>query len=171
MRITTHGNDLLITDQSLGFGAFLVTMGAFLVVSALSRFLGDDPLQVMTFVSLAAGAYAIKMGMARLVATQLIVDLDEKLVITRRWSILKTDNQRIPFDAVLGFDITPDGQEKGTSLSIRTTRGDVPASGGAKAVRAAWVEVIDAIEVHMGRKARPDENSDEKAPRADRYDP
>jgi hypothetical protein len=150
MRITTHGNDLLITDQSIGFGAALLSIGVLLLVSCLDRLISGGGVGAAVFAG-GAGALAIKLGFARLVATQLIVDPEDRLIITRRWSFLGADDQRIPFDAVNGFNILPDGKDKGTWLMIDTTRGPVPASGGAKAVRAAWEEVIAAVEAHMQR--------------------
>lgn len=148
MRITTHGNDLLITDQSLGFGAALLSIGVLLIVSCIDRLISGGSVSSALF-SGAIGALGIKLGFDRLVATQLIVDPDEQLVITKRWSFMGADIQRIPFDAVQGFAIVPQGADKGTQLMINTTRGTVPATGGAKAVRAAWEEVVLAVEAHM----------------------
>lgn len=150
MRITTHGNDLLITDQSIGFGAALLSIGVLLIVSCIDRLIGDGSISAALF-SGAIGALSVKLGLARLVATQLIIDPDDRLVITKSWSFMGANVQRIPFDAVIGFDIVPEGRDKGTRLMIKTTRGVVAASGGVKAVRAAWQEIIDAVEAHMQR--------------------
>lgn len=148
MRITTHGNDLLITDQSVGFGAALLSIGVLLIVSCIDRLISGGSISSALFAGL-MGALGIKLGLARLVATQLIVDPDERMVITKRWSFMGADIQRIPFDAVQGFEIVPEGKDKGTRLMINTTRGAVPATGGVKAVRAAWQEIILAVEAHM----------------------
>lgn len=153
MRITSHGNDLLITDQSIGFGAMLLSVGVLLIVSSIDRLISGGSIS-SALVSGIIGVVGIKLGLGRLVATQLIVDVDERLVITKRWSFMGADVQRIPFDAVKGFDIVPEGRDKGTRLMIKTTRGDVPATGGVKAVRAAWQEIIDAVEAHMA-SAKP----------------
>lgn len=151
MRITTHGNDLLITDQSLSFGAALLSIGVLLVVSCLDRLISGGSVSSALF-SGVIGALGIKLGLDRLIATQLIVDPDERLVITKRWSFMGADVQRIPFDAVEGFEIVPEGKDKRTQLMINTTRGAVPATGGVKAVRAAWQEIIEAVEAHMVAK-------------------
>lgn len=148
MRITTHGNDLLITDQSIGFGAALLSVGVLLIVSFIDGLICGGSLSAALFSS-GAGIVAIRLGFTRLVATQLIIDPEDQLIITKRWSFMNTDAQRIPFDAVIGFNIVPEGQDRGTKLMIQTTRGDVVASGGVKAVRAAWEEVITAVEAHM----------------------
>lgn len=153
MRITTHGNDLLITDQSIGLGAALLSVGVLLIVSCIDGLISGGGLSAAVF-SGGAGIVAIRLGFTRLVATQLIIDPEDKLIITKRWSFMNTDAQRIPFDAVIGFDIVPEGQDRGTRLMINTTRGAVVASGGVKAVRAAWEEVITAIEAHMA-SAKP----------------
>lgn len=150
MRITTHGNDLLITDQSLGFGAALLSLGILLVVSCVDRLISGGSVS-SALLSGAIGALGIKLGLARLVATQLIIDPDEQRVATKRWSFMGADIQQIPFDAVEGFEIVPEGKDNGTRLMIKTSRGTVPASGGIKAVRAAWEEIILAIEAHMAR--------------------
>lgn len=157
MRITTHGNDLLVTDQSVGFGALLAAVGVLLVTTAIAGTFSGGPLAISTFLYLLVGGGAIKLGLDRLVATQLIVDPDDKLVITKRWSFMGANVQRIPFSAVQGFTIEPEGKDKRTVLMIQTTRGPVPGAGGARGVRAAWEEVVTAIEVHMGRRvAKPD---------------
>lgn len=151
MRITHHGNDLLVTDQSLGLGAFLLTIGVVLLVTALSRMADGLFLSLATAFYTLAAVFCIRGGLVRLVATQLIVDPDEKLVITKHWALRGTNVQRIPFDAVQGFSIEPEGEQNKTSLVIKTTRGPVAASAGTKAVRAAWEEVVSAVERHMGR--------------------
>lgn len=150
MRITTHGNDLLITDQSLGFGAALLSVGILLVVSCIDGLISGGSVS-SALLSGAIGALGIKLGLARLVATQLIIDPDEQRVVTKRWSFMGADIQHIPFDAVQGFEIVPEGKDKGTRLMIKTSRGNVPASGGIKAVRAAWEEIILAIEAHLAK--------------------
>lgn len=155
MRITTHGNDLLITDQSVAFGAALLSVGVLLIVSCIDRLISSGSVSSALLAG-AIGALGVKLGLARLVATQLIVDPDERMVITKRWSFMGADMQRIPFDAVLGFEIVPEGQDKGTQLMISTTRGAVPATGGVKAVRAAWQEIILAVEDHMAGAERQD---------------
>lgn len=150
MRITTHGNDLLITDQSIGLGAALASGGVLLLVSCLEGLISGGSL-VLPLLSGLAGALGVKIGLGRLAATQLIIDPDAQQVITRRWSFMGSDVQRIPFDAVKGFDIVPEDRDRGTQLMIETTRGKVPASGGIKAVRSAWQDVIIAIQAHMER--------------------
>ncbi|MFK7791789.1 MAG: hypothetical protein AB8B88_03860 [Devosiaceae bacterium] len=159
MRITHHGNDLLVTDQSLGLGAFVLTFGVLFLVAAASRLVGGDILSGGTLFYVVAGLLLLKWGADRLVATQLIVDVDKKMLVTKRWSFRGTNVQRIPFEAVDGFAIEPEGQDKKTSLVIQTSRGPVPASGGAKGVRAAWEEIIAAVETHMGRRPEPDHSS------------
>ena len=151
MRITTHGNDLLVTDQALGLGAFLLTLGVFLLVAALERAIGGALLTLPTITYALAGAFGVRGGLARLVASQLIVDTDRQLLIARRWGFSGTDVQRIPFDAVQGFTISPPDRDKGTELVIETSRGPVHASAGMKGPRAAWLDVIAAVEAHMGR--------------------
>lgn len=152
MRITHHGNDLLVTDQSLGLGAFVLTFGVFALVAAIGRLVGGDLLSAGTLFYAVAGALMVKFGMERLVATQLIVDPDKKMLITKSWSFRGTGVQRIPFDAVEGFSIEPEGQDKKTLLMIQTSRGPVPGSGGSKGARQAWEEIVAAVEVHMGRR-------------------
>lgn len=151
MRITTHGNDLLVTDQSLGLGAFLLAMGVLLLVAAIDRALGGSLLSVATAFYAVVGLVAVKGGLNRLVATQLIVDTDRNLLIAKRWALSGTDIQRIPFQAVEGFSIEPPGQNRRTELLIHTSRGPVRGSGGTKGAREAWEEVVAAVEAHMGR--------------------
>jgi hypothetical protein len=153
MRITTHGNDLLVTDQALGLGAFLLTFGVIFLAAAMGRVVDGNLVSGATAFYALAGLWLVKLGFDRLVATQLIVDMDRKLVIAKRWSVVGTNVQRIPFDAVQGFSIEPAGQDTRTELVIETSRGPVPASGGAKGVRQAWEEVVAAVETHMGRRS------------------
>ncbi len=153
MRITHHGNDLLVTDQSLGLGAFVLTFGVFALVAALSRVMAGDVLSGGTLFYVVAGAAMVKFGVDRLVATQLIVDPDKKMLVTKSWSFRGTGIQRIPFEAVEGFSIEPEGEDKKTLLMIQTSRGPVPGSGGSKGARAAWEEIVAAVETHMGRRA------------------
>ncbi len=158
MRITTHGNDLLVTDQSVGFGALLTAVGVLAVTTAAANTFSSGQFVISTLVYLLLGGGAIKLGVDRLVATQLIVDPDDKLVITKRWSFVGTNVQRIPFSAVRGFTIEPEGRDQRTVLMIQTTRGPVQGAGGARGMRAAWEEVVAAVEAHMGRRAaKPDD--------------
>lgn len=155
MRITTHGNDLLVTDQSLGWGAFLLTLGVASLAAALGRVVDGNLVSSATAFYAIAGLALVKLGFDRLVATQLIVDMDKKLVVAKRWGVAGTNVQRIPFEAVDGFSIEPEGRDAKTELFIQTSRGPVLASGGTKGVRQAWEEVVTAVEIHMGRRAKP----------------
>lgn len=148
MRISTHGNDLLITDQSLGLGAALVSGGALLLVSSLDQLLSGGTL-IQALITGALGCLGILLGLRRLSASQLIVDPDEQAVVTKQWSFVGTQVQRYRFHDVQGFEILPEGKDKGTQLMIRTSSGLVPAVGRVKAMRAAWQEVIGAIQAHM----------------------
>ena len=149
MRITRHGNDLLVTDQSLGLGAFVLTLGVFSLVAVLARLADGQLLSLGTAAYALAGVLLVSAGLRRLVATQIIIDPDDRLVITKHWSFAGTNIQRIPFAAVTGFAILPEGEAHRTDLVIRTTRGDVVASAGRKGARAAWEEVIAALDGHM----------------------
>lgn len=160
MRITTHGNDLLVTDQSLGLGAFVLSLGVLFLAAALGRVVDGNMLSSATAFYLVAGLFALKTGFDRLVATQLIIDMDKKLVVAKRWGVAGTNVQRIPFEAVDGFSIEPEGQNKRTELFIQTSRGPVLASGGTKGVREAWEEVVAAVETHMGRRVAPSDASE-----------
>ncbi len=159
MRITHHGDDLLVTDQSLGLGAFLVALGVLFLVAAASRLVDGQVFAFGTLIYVVAGLGAVKFGMDRLVATQIIVDRDEALLIAKRWSISGTQQQRIPFDAVTGFTIEPEGQAAKTELFVQTTRGPVCLSGGSKAVREAWQDIQLAVETHMA-DAQPAASAD-----------
>ncbi|MBV6658182.1 MAG: hypothetical protein KI785_10500, partial [Devosiaceae bacterium] len=74
---------------------------------------------------------------------------DAQKVIVKRWSFAGADVQRIPFEAITGYAIEPEGQDKKTRLTIQTNRGDVAASGGMLGARAAWDEVVAAMRAHM----------------------
>lgn len=157
MRISKHGDDLLITDQSLGMGAFLTTLGAFLLANAIGD-LFAGPVQGQgaglgwsTVAFALIGLVLLRIGIERLAARQLIIDPQERLITTRHWRIASTQVHRIPFDAVENFEIVPVGRT--TSLMIATSQGRVPALGGSRAAREAWDQVIEAITVHMGRRA------------------
>lgn len=130
----------------------MVAIGVFLLAAALGRLTDMTTfMQPGTLAYFVIGSYLIWSGMRRLVATQLIVDPDRRIVVAKRWTISGADVQRIPFGAVTGFAIVPEGEEKKTSLVIQTTRGDVIGSGGMKGARAAWEEIIAAIDAHMNK--------------------
>jgi predicted anti-sigma-YlaC factor YlaD len=160
MRITTHGNDLLVTDQSLGLGAFLIALGVILLAAALGRLVDGALVSAATVFYTLSGLMALKVGFDKLIATQLIVDRDRELVIAKRWAVTGTQVQRIPFEAVSGFAIEPEGRDARTELFIHTSRGPVLVSGGTKGVRQAWEEVVDAVESHMGRRSGASESTE-----------
>ncbi|MEM1286834.1 MAG: hypothetical protein AAGH60_00635 [Pseudomonadota bacterium] len=150
MRISRHGNDLLVTDQSLGLGAFFATVGTFFLVNAASRALNPETLiSFGTGFYLLAGAYLIWDGLNRLIATQIVADPDTKTLIVKRWAFSGTSNQKIPFGSITGFSILPEGEDRKTHLYVQTSRGDVQASGGKRGSRAAWEEVATALRNHM----------------------
>ena len=153
MRISHHAGDLLVTDQTIGSGGLLAAAGALGLTMGLGQLFGDQGFSLGVLTLCALSAAAIKFGLDRLAAMQLVVDMDTREVITRHWSFRGSDTQRIPFSAVDGFTIEPEGQDRKTQLFIQTTRGPVGVGAGMKAIRPAWEEIIKAVEAHMQGEA------------------
>ncbi|MGD1887373.1 MAG: hypothetical protein ACFB01_09690 [Cohaesibacteraceae bacterium] len=152
MRITAHGNDLLVTDQSLGLGAFLVALGTFGLVATLSALIDGNALAPSTAFYALGGAWAVWYGLHRLVATQLIIDPDEQTVAVKRWTIGKATSQRIPLTDLDRFAIEPEEAETKTHLVVYAKGDKPPMVVGLHAHRAAWEEIITAINEHLKGK-------------------
>ncbi|MEM6711332.1 MAG: hypothetical protein AAF590_03520 [Pseudomonadota bacterium] len=149
MRISDHSGDLLVTDQTIGSGGLLAAAGTVGLVTGLSQLLTGLGLSIGVAALCLLSAAAIKLGLDRLSAMQIIVDRDTREVVTKHWSFRGSDTQRIPFSAVKGFSIEPEGQHRKTQLLIQTTRGPVLVGAGMKAIRSAWEEIVHAVEAHM----------------------
>ena len=149
MRITSHGNDLLVTDQSLGLGAFLVAFGVLGLVAALSGMAEGNWFAAPTLAYGVGGGLAVWLGLERLVATQLIVDPDERTITVKRWTIGRATSQRVRLADLDRLAIEPEGQAAKTRLVIHARDGAPSIAVGLTAHRAAWEEIVDAIARHL----------------------
>ncbi|MCB1508337.1 MAG: hypothetical protein KDI98_06180 [Hyphomicrobiaceae bacterium] len=119
MRIAETPHQLIVTDQSFGWAAFLTALGAFLL-ALVAADLVKGAAGVATALQGAFAGLALAFGLRGMSAWQLIVDRDEKTLLYREWKIAGVTTRRATLSEM------SDWQVEGEARAVLVLEGPAP---------------------------------------------